>query len=368
MVGYEECIILSYGYYFLKEGIKLRNIVEILENKLKNTDKNNLLKIGFEKDLKYYKDFVELIEIFDKNLSHKQMEDLLDNKLLLNKKFNGPHYLQSVSEIILIYYVLRKYNDKFEYEPKYNGKKNPECAFSYNDTLINIEVKCPDLTSSINSEKSNTLKVYLPERIPNHNEIVNDIKSIITDTNKEIKLEEKKRSDNKLKDYLVSASNKFPNKKEKNFNILVISLDIISDLDEWYMYIFGQDGVFTNNSFIPKKEYENVDAILITNFMNAHRDICAYNKTNVWKMEEYINLLFLDPNKQNTEKGEFYAKYGIDMFGSITPMFLIFQKKLDDERKYNGKKYTNILQYCNDKMIQISIVSEFIKWIKDNKI
>ena len=78
-----------------------------------------------------------------------------------------------------------------------------------------------------------------------------------------------KRLDNKLKDYIISASNKFPTDSNNYFNILVVSLDIIADLDEWYSYIFGEGGVFTDGSFV-SEDYNNVDAILLTTAEAGH--------------------------------------------------------------------------------------------------
>lgn len=341
--------------------IILEKIIDILERKLKNTDEKNPIKIAYKENLRYYNDFIEVLSTFNRYLSESQIEDLLNNKLLLDKKYNEPHYLQAVSEVNLLYYVLRKYNTEFEYEPKYNGKKNPECSFKYEGKLINIEVKCPDLTSKVECEERDTIKISAPERIPQYGEILKDLKNISN------KFEVVKRFDNKLKDYLVSASNKFPEISEEHFNILVVSLDIISDLDEWYIYMFGNEGVFTSKPFVPREDYKNVDAILLSNYMNGHIEYKSYTKINVWKLEEYFNILLLDPAKQHSEKGHFYADYGINMFEGLTSSFLLFQKTLDEDNEKLRNKVTsyNSMDYINDKITGLSIISKFAQYLKE---
>lgn len=60
---------------------------------------------------------------------------------------------------------------------------------------------------------------------------------IETGANGNLNVEILDRLDNKLKDYLVLAQKKFPVSDSSNFNILVIAVDIISDMDEWYSYL-----------------------------------------------------------------------------------------------------------------------------------
>lgn len=339
----------------------VNNINIMIEEKLKNTDDRNPIKIAYNMNLRYYNDFIELMEIFNNNLSDKEIKDLLTNKLLLGNKYDKPHYLQAVSEVNLLYYVLRNYNNEFKYEPKYNGNKNPECSFKYNDTVINLEVKCPDLTSKIESERMDGIKIFAPERMDQYKEVIFDIIDIVNTNSGCEKLREMKRFDNKLKDYLISASNKFPLSNDENFNILAVSLDIIGDLDEWYGYIFGNKGVFTSESFVLPKNFKNVDAILLSNAMCGHIMYKECTEINVWKLEEGVNLLLLNPKKQSCKKGTFYKKYGIDMFEGLTKKFLLFQQQLDVENTQ-----ANIIDYVKYKIIDLQIITVFTEYLKRN--
>lgn len=149
-------------------------------------------------------------------------------------------------------------------------------------------------------------------------------------------MEEKNRLDNKLKDFLTHSQKKFPISDDSNFNVLAISLDIVSDLDEWYSYIFGNDGAFTNNSFISEK-YDNVDAILLITPVCGHIRWKIYDEINVWDLEKTINILLLNPDRIKSKTGEYYIKHGISIFGGMTRKLLAFQQNLDEKTKEKYK-------------------------------
>lgn len=263
------------------------------------------------------------------------------------------------------------YNNQFKYEPKYNNGYNPECFFEFGGKIINLEVKCPNMDKRIEKEQRGTVKIYTAERIPDHQKIINELTNIIEPNLKSngfSGVEEIHRMDNKLKDFLVSAQAKFPISEDSNFNILAISLDIISDLDEWYSYIFGNNGAFTNQSFI-KEEYANVDAILLTTPVCGHIRWSCYDKINVWGLEETVNLLFLNPDRETSETGRFYFEEGLNLFGSLTKEFLIFQEKLDiqESKKWNSlQNYSWQDRYFDFKNTDLKIISEFFEYLNSS--
>ena len=336
-----------------------------IESLIKNADDNFPLKQALLCGHRYYEDFLNTMLVFQKNLTRKEYENVL-KKFQFNKKYDNQRYLQTVSEINVLYYILRMYNNKFKYEPKYNNGYNPECSFDFRGKTINLEVKCPNMEKRIEAEQRETVKIFSAERIPEHQAIVNELTNIIEPNLKNngfSGIEEIHRMDNKLKDFLVSAQAKFPKSEDSNFNILAISLDIISDLDEWYSYIFGNNGAFTDQSFI-KEKYANVDAILLTTPVCEHTRWSCYNEINVWKLEKTVNLLFLNPDRMYSETGRFYFAEGLYLFGSLTKEFLEFQDKLD---KQENKKWDSIPNYSwrdkyNDfKITDLKIISEFFK-------
>lgn len=351
--------------------IDRRNNIMDIEDLVKNIDDNHPLKQAYLCRHRYYTDFLNTMGVFRKNLTKKEYVNIL-KKFQFNKAFDEQKYLQVVSEINVLYYILRFYNNHFKYEPKYNNGYNPECSFSFQSKTINLEVKCPNMQNRLEAEQRDMVKIFLPERIPNHESIVNGVKSVIEPNLKNLEItgsEELNRMDNKLKDFLISAQAKFPVSDDSNFNVLAISLDIISDLDEWYTYIWGQTGAFTDHSFI-EENYENVDAILLTTPMCSHIRWRCYAEKDMWKLEESTNLLFLNSDREYSETGKFYFSEGMKIFGGLTYDFLCFQAELDKQEIkknkteiYNPQDYPE--RYFRFKEIDLHIITNFFNYLNE---
>lgn len=332
------------------------------------------IAISASKNGRYWSDFLSLIEDYKNNLNKQEYQKFLD-KSQLDQNINMAQYLQFASEITVVEYIMRHYC-KFVNEPQYNSKKNPECSFEYDGRTVNIEVKCPDLTKRIDQEKSEKISLFVAERFPDkktYDASVNLIESTIKDGYGVQKID---RLDNKLKDYLLSAHKKFPKSSELSFNILVIAVDIIQDMDEWYSYIFGDNGVFGDKTYV-EEDYSNVDAVMITNLQHGHMGDEVDTAINCWQLENYVSLLFLDPRKENINNlGQYYSNSGIDLFGGLTRNFLRFQYELDETNKQREKIIENQqlnenkrielsrVLYTNDKIVDLQIVSEWVKTLK----
>jgi hypothetical protein len=299
---------------------------EKLFDKIEKGRRGFPLTDAFKDGNRFYHDFQNMINYFNKNLKDKDIKNIINK--ILGASNNEQQYLQTISELVVVYYCLRKYDEKFNYEPKYNGGYNPECSFCYEGITINIEVKCPDMSKRICQENTDGIKWFCGERIPNyHAALKNDNNS--SDTN----MVEITRMENKLKDYLISAHEKFPDDIEF-FNILVIALETLGDVDEWYEYIFGAKGVFTDNSFIPQKvKYDSVDAILLCTPVSGIKAWKEYTQNNVLDLDETVTLLLFNPRKESTEKGKVFLKKNlIDLFGPWSKKFQLFLRQ-EDEKK-----------------------------------
>lgn len=307
-----------------------------------------------KKNKENYNNFFKMIDSFEKNLNKSDYKSV-EKKIIQSLNNNIEVYCQVMSELIVVYYILTNYNFNFKYEPKYNGGYNPECSFTYNDFVVNLEVKCPDYTKMIECENRNTIKIdTLGQRLSNKYVLDDFISSVNKcNINKAVVegIEKKPLLDNKLKDYLEHSQKKFPS-GEGYFNILVISLEIISDLDEWFMYLFGDTGVFSNDTFV-RSDYSNVDAILLTTIKGSVKQMDRFEHVDVWNLENTHNFLFLDPRKQNTNKSAFYCEYALKMFGDRTCDFLNFYHNIpntDDAIEYyltKGKIFTHYLDFIN---------------------
>lgn len=341
---------------------------------VKNSKVMHPIATAAVKGNRYWKDFLMVSEDYKKTLSDQDYEMFLD-KSQLDCKISMAQYLQFSSEVTVVDYIIRNYSG-FKNEPKYNGNKNPECSFEYEDRTINIEVKCPDFSKRIAQENSEGIKLFAAERFPDKNYYIQTKEFIESNIRDRQSLKSIDRLDNKQKDYLISAHQKFPVSNSSNFNVLVIAVDIIQDMDEWYSYLFGENGAFTERTYITD-EYSNVDAVLITNVQSGHMADDVNLNINCWQLENYVSLLFLDPRKEKCNGlGEYYEHVALNLFGGLTRNFLYFQFKLDQDNykrenkikdfdlDENQKKVLSHIFYTGDKITNLHIISEWVKTLQ----
>lgn len=349
-----------------------------LFDSIKNGNSGYPLTDAYNTNHRFYSDFIEMMDYFKAKLSKSQYSDI-EKKILSGSSQDEQSYLQCMCELSVIYYVMRKccLSDSFKYEPKYNGGYNPECASDYNGKTINIEVKCPNMCKRMGIESHDTLKLSFAERIPdefNYKSIINNLTQVLMPSLQNSQysgIEAVPRLDNKLKDYLEHSQKKFPF-GDNYFNILVITLETTQDLDEWYGYLLGDNGAFTSNSYI-KSNYERVDAVLLCTPVCGFKRWKQYTDINIWKLEETINLLILNPREECTidktglsEKGKFYFKNALKMFGPLTEAFLCFQQHLDAKQTPVISQLHPEDKYFSFKENDICICSLFIEYLKNN--
>lgn len=349
------------------------NIIDIVEN----SKVTHPIVVAATKENRYWHDFLKVNENYKRVLNEQEYNGFL-NKSQLNRPIKMAQYVQFASEATIINYIIRHYSG-FKNEPKYNDKKNPECSFEYVDRIINIEVKCPNLFERIAQENTEGIKLFAGERFPNKDSYLEMIKFIESNNRAGQTAKNIERLDNKLKDYLISAHKKFPISNSQNFNILVVALDIIQDMDEWYSYLFGDNGAFTNKTYITDV-YSSVDAVLLTNVQHGHMADDIYLNINCWELENYISLLFLDPRKEKCYGlGEYYEKHALDLFGGMTRNFLCFQYKLDQENVERNKEMEKLnlndsqnkafyqKHYIEDKIIGLKIISNWVESLESKE-
>lgn len=346
------------------------NIIDIVEN----SKVTHPIAVAATKDNRYWYDFLKVNEDYKSVLNEQEYNNFL-KKSQLNYPITMAQYLQFASEATIVNYIIRHYKE-FKNEPKYNDKKNSECSFKYGDRTINIEIKCPDLFERIAQEDTEGIKLFPAYRFPNKDSYIKMTKFIESNIRDGQTTKNIKRLDNKLKDYLISAHKKFPISNSQNFNILVVALDIIQDMDEWYSYLFGDNGAFTNKTYITDV-YSNVDAVLLTNVQYGHMTDDVDLNMNCWALENYISLLFLDPRKEKRYGlGDYYEKYALDLFGGMTRDFLFFQYELDQGNVERNKEIEKLnlndsqnkalsqILYIGDKISGLKIISEWVERLK----
>lgn len=314
------------------------------------------IDIAAKNGYRYKSDLENVLSNLASTIELKKVNGL-KNRLLNSKSAHSiEEYIQAGCEIIIIDYIIRNFQG-FDYEPKYNGRKNPECSFVYKDRTINVEIKCPNFEKRKIQESSPGIKVLAVDRIPDFDSVKSDVNNYFTIGENVVNFLD--RMDNKIKDYLKSANVKFPQSDNSNFNILIVGLEILEDFDEWYNYLFSTTGIFNSDEILVSEEYENVDAIMFTNCRAGLINTEKLKNVNIWHLENSLNILFLKPTKVTTETGTFYFKYGLDIFGEHSRSFIQdFLQELEIDVK------SNQLSPSDEQATNISMISSYFEWLK----
>lgn len=189
--------------------------------------------------------------------------DYLDKIAAINDKPSfTQHYdqlLQTLAELVVVHKAaMFNWGDEQNmlYEPTAgNSKKNPEIIIHTRQLDIGIEVKAPEFVKKHNERGAKALQ--MPSR-----------SDIIKTLNKDDVLLPR---DHAIKDFLISADNKFSEFKRLNpkfYSVLVIVWDDFV-YEPISALISPQSGLFTANSFAKDLtgkilEFSNLDCVIIT--------------------------------------------------------------------------------------------------------
>lgn len=278
------------------------------EEIMKNTSDLNPLKISFLNETDYFKDFVLLLCDISKRMTEEDTKDLLFNKLQLNRNtFNENQYYQSATELCVIYHVYTLNKANFNYEKVVRDDvdqkkgKQPECTTKMDEGFVfNVEAKSPERNKK-QTPKTGTNTIYVANigradtkdaAINQFNMIKNDLESC----NENLEVLSKKSDDNKLKDYLYSASEKFPTEMNDNeVNVLFVSLDTVHEIQEYVNFLCFNMGLFTNHSFADLEKYKNVDLVVFTNSYYRQKNHDNINGC-AWCLNDGFNFLTFNPH------------------------------------------------------------------------
>lgn len=197
-----------------------------------------------------------------------------------------PHYeqlIQNCAELYILNRVIDHYrgmNIEIFHEPttKESGK-NPEFVVKSDKIIFGIEVKAPSLLRHINHRYDNPAQIST--RVPG---LLESTKGIFGDKSVTYP------RDNPIKDFLLSANDKFESFKKENKNFVSLLFIVWDDfIYEPISAMLGEpSGLFLEGSFAKDKngesmKFENVDAVLLDrhliNIIRATQDKqLNYNK------------------------------------------------------------------------------------------
>jgi hypothetical protein len=258
--------------------------------------------IFIHKDDEYTNELISNLEKLN-NITEEKLESLL----CVKSKYNLFTFNQGISELF-IYFLLNKQNINFvveENENKENGS-NVDVAALYEGVKFNIEVKSPSYPIK-NAEK---LVGSFVNRFGNkeNNDLMMkqlscELEQHLDGTDyKGVKIQN--LTDNRVKDCLLSAQNKFDNPSNDCLNILFLCTTT-SEMQSYWQYVVNSNSGFFNehsdvssffadeNQSIPleKNMYDKVSAIVLTNAISLNE---RYEKDS-WDIDKAITLVLSNP-------------------------------------------------------------------------
>lgn len=315
------------------------NFDVFFEKIIEYTNPENILKQSKTQNTNYYLEFKKIaFALYEKEFntsSKKKMKfitSFLKHKFLLGSDdFNKDTYMQSAGELSVINFFLRNFNNDFEYEPKNVNGKESECRVKYKNFKFNIEVKCPTI-KEIESLKA----------VAYHRTAEKGMRKFVdkVNTKKEGFINEVKRREEALFDYLSGANEKFLDENEgKEINILFVCLDEAFNFDLWEVYLvrevygyFGENPEHINQEkygYDITSSYDKVDLVVFSNLFNSHYYCLDNPVINPWSLEKHFNLIYTNSHRRidNKFKRNGIIQFRYEILNNLNHKFIEFKDK-----------------------------------------
>ncbi|UST92734.1 hypothetical protein [Pseudomonas siliginis] len=244
----------------------------------------------------YASGLVETINDLAPHLSVAERKDLCFNKLgLKSDNVSEKTYIQSAVEATVCAHFARFFPERFVYEEKVNPPKDVDCSFRVGEFKYNIEVKCADFSKKHAVDDSDGFKIGSLGRLDDYDDLVGNLEDLFSSDGHV--LSRQRHMDNNLKDFLISAHEKFASATpDYELNILVVGCDDAMDMQKWYSYLYGAKGLFTVESYSDTSAYDRVDLVLLTNLYHRHKDPATKDKLDGhWRLSEAFCILCENP-------------------------------------------------------------------------
>ena len=263
----------------------------------------------------YFDEFIAAAGVMKSLLTTKEFDVWCDEKMLLkDQPFREKTFIQGAVETATARFFGEQFPADFKTEVKVRpgSDKDVDCSFKDGGFTFNIEVKCGEFKHRDKIVSEDTIKISTSGRLPDRGEaaikaILAAVEEGLTKQGKPLKDHTNVKSmDNNLKDYLISAHEKFnPAADENELNVLLVGCDDAHDLQMWFNYLYGPKGLFTSESFSDISKFNLVDAVVLTNQYHKHYHFFDKNITDAWTLENGFNLIFRNPFALTAKKAAF---------------------------------------------------------------
>lgn len=225
----------------------------------------------------------------------RQATEILKRKFLISpeSKYSENTYLQGASELSVAYHIKSRRVTGFETDKKVNPNNNRDVDVfcTLRALAISTEVKCAEEPET---NEPGSLYLRTDGRVPNHTAVHEDLRAKIEAVYPDQTLQLAKNKDNALKQFLTDSHLKFnPNSNVDNLNILFVACEDHGNLNSWHRYLYGNEGLFTADSFSTPKDYRLVDVVTLSNLKYRHRFV---RSANDWLLDDTLMLPFVNPH------------------------------------------------------------------------
>ncbi|QBF26781.1 hypothetical protein EXN22_14170 [Pseudomonas tructae] len=255
----------------------------------------------------YRRELALVLECIGEHLTQREFEALVYKKLRLEDSAPAePQYLQAAVELTVCTHYALNFPSDFVYEDKVVPPRDVDCSFRSEGYKFNVEVKCADYTTKQEIDSGSQFIIRAIGRMPDYNDTVAQLQETFASGGNS--LTKGLHMDNKLKDYLCDAHEKFPDETDlSQYNVLVVGCDDAWDMQQWEGYLTGQQGMFTEDSFVDPARYGNVDLVVLTNLYHRHKSVTDKDKLEGhWTFANAFSLLYENP-KSNKPRSMLYA-------------------------------------------------------------
>ena len=227
-----------------------------------------------------------------KSVARKRLEE--DFFVPCNRTFSAKDFVEHAAELSVANHVALKGLPEFETDRRMapsTNKRDVDVFYRIGATKVALEVKCPD-------EKPKSLgqpTLDFAGRHPDPQGIFGELRDVLAGA---ANLPDKLKSlqlaphyDNKLKDYLLLAHEKFSASADLDvLNVLLVACG--DELQSWVHYLYERQGLFTPESYWPVTQFERTQVVLLSNLRYFHTTAAAHHD---WTLLNVFLLPFFNP-------------------------------------------------------------------------
>jgi len=252
--------------------------------------------------------------------SAKEIESVLQRKFFIpdDSRFDLDSYQQSAAELsVQNHLVLERRAKNFERDKRVNPPKDVDAYYEVGATRVSLEVKCPVEVEP----PEDPYVVTMGGRVSGYLEKFNRLKGVM-ESNPENSVDLAKNKDNTLKDFLVSAHDKFSvSSGVDDLNILFIACGDCASIQDWYFYLYGNSGLFTGDPFHPSpQDYGLVDVVALSSLRYCHAHAQGFHD---WTLRDVFLLPCVNPHRRSSAVSESFVS-GLNIFDHHLKRFNAF--------------------------------------------